>query len=69
MLRPQPPSAWDAIALRRSMGYVIQEAGLFPHFNVERNVALVPARIVGRAETARRSGARSRRRSTPLAYG
>lgn len=38
----KPTSEWDAIALRRSMGYVIQEAGLFPHFNVERNVALVP---------------------------
>ena len=35
--------AWDAIRLRRSMGYVIQEGGLFPHFTVERNVALVPA--------------------------
>ena len=31
----------DLIALRRNMGYVIQEAGLFPHFNVERNVGLV----------------------------
>ncbi|HEX5706181.1 MAG TPA: ATP-binding cassette domain-containing protein [Pyrinomonadaceae bacterium] len=34
---------WDAVALRRRAGYVIQEAGLFPHFTVERNVALVPA--------------------------
>ena len=33
---------WDAISLRRRTGYVIQEAGLFPHFTVERNVALVP---------------------------
>jgi osmoprotectant transport system ATP-binding protein len=33
---------WDAVALRRRTGYVIQEAGLFPHFTVERNVALVP---------------------------
>lgn len=33
---------WDPIQLRRSAGYVIQEAGLFPHFTVERNVALVP---------------------------
>src|SRR4051812_33658550 len=33
---------WDAISLRRRTGYVIQEAGLFPHFSVERNVALVP---------------------------
>lgn len=33
---------WDTIQLRRSIGYVIQEVGLFPHFTVERNVALVP---------------------------
>jgi osmoprotectant transport system ATP-binding protein len=33
---------WNAVALRRRTGYVIQEAGLFPHFTVERNVALVP---------------------------
>jgi osmoprotectant transport system ATP-binding protein len=33
---------WDAIGLRRRTGYVIQEAGLFPHFTVARNVALVP---------------------------
>jgi osmoprotectant transport system ATP-binding protein len=33
---------WDAVELRRRTGYVIQDAGLFPHFNVERNVALVP---------------------------
>jgi osmoprotectant transport system ATP-binding protein len=30
------------IRLRRSIGYVIQETGLFPHFTVERNAALVP---------------------------
>ncbi len=33
---------WDAIELRRRTGYVIQDAGLFPHFTVERNVGLVP---------------------------
>jgi osmoprotectant transport system ATP-binding protein len=33
---------WDRIRLRRGIGYVIQEAGLFPHFTVERNIALVP---------------------------
>ena len=38
----KPTGEWDAIRLRRSTGYVIQEAGLFPHFNVARNVALVP---------------------------
>lgn len=34
---------WDAIRLRRRIGYVIQEIGLFPHFTVARNVALVPS--------------------------
>ena len=33
---------WDAIILRRKIGYVLQEAGLFPHFTVEKNVGLVP---------------------------
>ena len=37
---------WDSIALKRQIGYVIQEAGLFPHFTVERNVGLVP-RLLG----------------------
>ena len=31
----------DPITLRRGIGYVIQETGLFPHLNVERNAALV----------------------------
>jgi len=31
----------DPISLRRGIGYVIQEAGLFPHFTVERNVGIV----------------------------
>ncbi len=34
---------WDAIRLRRGIGYVIQEAGLFPHFTIAENVALVPS--------------------------
>jgi osmoprotectant transport system ATP-binding protein len=33
---------WNAINLRRRIGYVLQEAGLFPHFSIEENVALVP---------------------------
>jgi osmoprotectant transport system ATP-binding protein len=35
-------TAWNAIELRRGIGYVIQEAGLFPHFTVARNIGLVP---------------------------
>ncbi|OCR01363.1 ABC transporter ATP-binding protein [Oscillatoriales cyanobacterium USR001] len=33
---------WNPIQLRRRIGYVIQEIGLFPHFTVEQNVGLVP---------------------------
>ena len=32
---------WDVFRLRRSMGYVMQSGGLFPHFTVERNLSLV----------------------------
>src|SRR5947209_6894121 len=39
----RPTIAWDPIRLRRSLGYVIQEGGLFPHFTVARNVGLIPA--------------------------
>ena len=35
-------TSWNPLTLRRRIGYVIQEVGLFPHFTVERNVALVP---------------------------
>ncbi len=37
-----PVEHWDAIKLRRSIGYAIQEVGLFPHYTVRQNVALVP---------------------------
>lgn len=33
---------WDPIQLRRTIGYVIQEVGLFPHYTVEKNIGLVP---------------------------
>src|SRR5437773_2513493 len=33
---------WDVIRLRRMIGYVIQDIGLFPHFKVARNIGLVP---------------------------
>jgi osmoprotectant transport system ATP-binding protein len=35
-------TAWDVIQLRRGIGYVIQDVGLFPHFDVAHNVTLVP---------------------------
>ena len=33
----------DPVALRRTMGYVIQGAGLFPHMTIAENVALIAA--------------------------
>ena len=33
---------WDPIQLRRRVGYVIQEIGLFPHLTVEENIGVVP---------------------------
>lgn len=32
----------NAAELRRSIGYVIQEIGLFPHYTIEQNIAIVP---------------------------
>jgi osmoprotectant transport system ATP-binding protein len=43
LVEGKPTTDWDPISLRRRTGYVIQDAGLFPHFTVERNVALVPS--------------------------
>jgi len=47
---------WDPIRLRRRIGYVIQEIGLFPHLTIEQNIGVVPrlegweaARIAERA--------------------
>jgi osmoprotectant transport system ATP-binding protein len=42
--------AWDVISLRRHVGYVIQETGLFPHYTVEKNVGLVP-KLLGNPES------------------
>ncbi len=38
----RPAREWDLIKLRRHIGYAIQEVGLFPHRNVQRNIGLVP---------------------------
>ena len=57
LVHDRPTMEWDPIRLRRGIGYVIQEAGLFPHFTVAENVALVPtlekwdpARIAARVD-------------------
>lgn len=38
----RPTTEWDPIVLRRRIGYVLQEVGLFPHMTVGRNIAVVP---------------------------
>jgi osmoprotectant transport system ATP-binding protein len=43
----------DAIQLRRGIGYVVQEAGLFPHLTAEENVEVVP-RLLGWPPAERR---------------
>ena len=43
---------WDPVVLRRRIGWVIQEVGLFPHMSVAQNVGLVP-RLLGWPEERR----------------
>src|SRR5205823_14632913 len=33
---------WEPIRLRRRIGYVLQEVGLFPHMTIEENIGIVP---------------------------
>ena len=42
LVQGRPTQQWQPIHLRRQIGYVIQEVGLFPHFTVAQNVGLVP---------------------------
>jgi osmoprotectant transport system ATP-binding protein len=52
LVEERATTAWDPIALRRRIGYVIQEVGLLPHLDARQNVALVP-RISGWSEARR----------------
>src|SRR5712691_3508707 len=49
LISGKPSTMWDPVLLRRGIGYVIQDAGLFPHWSVQQNVALVP-KLEGWAE-------------------
>jgi osmoprotectant transport system ATP-binding protein len=40
LVADKPTRDYDTVALRRSIGYVIQETGLFPHMTVERNAGM-----------------------------
>jgi len=49
---------WDAIELRKRVGWVVQEGALFPHMSVGENVALVP-RLRGASEREQTERARA----------
>src|SRR6202162_2578346 len=51
LVKGVPNGDGDLIRLRRSIGYVIQDVGLFPHFTVERNVGLIPSLELWPADT------------------
>ena len=53
LVKGVPNGEGDVIRLRRGIGYVIQDVGLFPHFTVERNIGLVPQIEGWRAERIR----------------
>ncbi len=42
IVRGRTTREWDPFALRRQIGYVLQDVGLFPHLTVRDNVAVVP---------------------------
>lgn len=57
VVHDRPTTTWNPIELRRRIGYVIQEIGLFPHMTIAQNVGLVPtlekwkpARILARVD-------------------
>ena len=57
LVESRSTSSWDPFELRRRIGYVMQEVGLFPHMSIAENIAVVPrllgwddARIAARVE-------------------
>jgi osmoprotectant transport system ATP-binding protein len=46
LVQDRPVTAWDPFDLRRHIGYVLQDVGLFPHLTVRDNVGVVP-RLLG----------------------
>lgn len=57
MVEGVPTVEWEATRLRRRIGYVIQEVGLFPHFTVAENIGVVPT-LEGWAEDRKRERVR-----------
>jgi osmoprotectant transport system ATP-binding protein len=49
LVESRSTSSWDPFELRRRIGYVMQEVGLFPHMSIAENIAVVP-RLLGWSE-------------------
>lgn len=47
LVEGKPTVEWNPIDLRRRVGYVLQEGGLFPHFTVAENVG-IPQKLLGK---------------------
>ena len=45
LIQGQDVARIDPVALRRRIGYAIQNVGLFPHMTVEKNIAYVPGQF------------------------
>ncbi len=43
IVKGRPTTEWDEVELRRSIGYVLQDGGLFPHMTIRKNAGLVLA--------------------------
>ena len=56
LVNGEDAASTNPLSLRRGIGYVIQESGLFPHMSIERNV-LLPLEVAGRSGKAARSKA------------
>jgi osmoprotectant transport system ATP-binding protein len=57
LVEDRKTTSWDPYQLRRRIGYVLQEVGLFPHMTISDNIAIVPriegwspARVLARVE-------------------
>ncbi|MEO8077961.1 MAG: ATP-binding cassette domain-containing protein [Acidobacteriota bacterium] len=42
LVESRSTSSWDPFELRRHVGYVMQEVGLFPHMSIAENIGVVP---------------------------
>ncbi|HSI88651.1 MAG TPA: ATP-binding cassette domain-containing protein [Pyrinomonadaceae bacterium] len=43
LVEGRPTREWEPARLRRKIGYVLQDGGLFPHFTVAENIGLIPS--------------------------